>query len=379
MAGAADEPADETEWVRAGLLDPASERADERRELLAFLRERGVTIEQMVAAQSEGQLNSVAGDLLLRPGERFGLDELLRRTGLDDRDFMVAVRTASGFPPVPDDEPAFTDDDVAMFRIFQVARSFFSQDELLHFTRVMGTSLRRIAEAGSEMFLRDVEAAQHEEHATELERAVANLRAIELIPEATAIFAPMFRSHLHLATQATRQARRHHHDYRTVPLTVGFVDLTGFTERAGASSPEELLGLVTWFESTAHDIVTSHGGRLVKLIGDEVMFTTVEPDAACRIARRLTHLTGLADVPARGGLAQGQVVTAGGDVYGPVVNLASRIADVSIPGEVLVNETLVEAICTDPHVSEGFDFEPAGRRLLKGFAEPARLWSLSID
>jgi adenylate cyclase len=355
VAGADDEAA----WVRSGLLDPASEHADERRDLLSFLAGRGITIEQMVTANSSGQLHGLAGDLALHPGERFGIDELLRRTGLDDPGFVAALRTASGFPPVSEGEAAFTDDDVAMFLNFQAARGLFSEDELLHFTRVMGTSLRRIAEAAGEMFLRDVEAPQHEGRATEVARAIANLRAVELSREATTIFAPMFRSHLHLATEATRQARRHHHDYRTVPLTVGFVDLTGFTERAGTSSPEELLRLV------------------VKLIGDEVMFTTVEPDAACQIASRLTHLTGLADVPARGGLAQGQVVTAGGDLYGPVVNLASRIADVSIPGEVLVNDALVAAIRTDPHVTGAFAFEPAGRRLLKGFAEPTRLWSLS--
>jgi adenylate cyclase len=334
---------------------------------------RGIPLERMVQACADAQLNSLAGDLVLRPGEPFTLDELLRRTGVTDAAFVLSVRTASGFPPVPDGEAGYTDDDVSMFLLFESARAFFSQDELLHFTRVMGTSIRRIAEAGSEMFLRDVEAAQHEGHATELERAETNLRAIELSAEATSIFAPMFRVHLRLATDATRRARRHHHDYSTVPLTVGFVDLTGFTERAGTSSPAELLRHVSWFEGTAHDLITSLGGRLVKLIGDEVMFTTVEPDHACEIALGLTQL---ADVPARGGLAHGHVITSGGDVYGPVVNLAARIVDVSIPGEVLVNEALIDAVRDDPHVTATFDVEPAGRRLLKGFAEPVRLWSL---
>lgn len=374
MAGANDERSpDEQAWVEAGLLDPASPTADERRELLAFLVGQGISVEQMVTACADEQLNAVAGDLLLRPGARFTMAEMLQRTGLDDPEFVRSVRTASGFPPVPDDEPAYTEDEVGMFRLFESARSFFSEDELLHFTRVMGTSIRRIAEAAGEMFLREVESNQHEAHATELERAKANLAAIELGMEATALFGPMFRTHLHLATVATRRARRHHHDYSTVPLTVGFVDMTGFTERAATSSPAELLGLVTWFEATAHDLITSHGGRLVKLIGDEVMFTTVEPDQACEIA---LGLTGLADIPARGGLAHGQVVTSGGDLYGPVVNLASRIADVAIPGEVLVNQALIDAVHDDPHVTAVFDVEPAGRRVLKGFAEPVRLWSL---
>jgi len=131
-----------------------------------------------------------------------------------------------------------------------------------------------------------------------------------------------------------------------------------------------LLRLVTRFEATAHDLVTAHGGRLVKLIGDEVMFATVDVASACAIARGLTEA---ADVPARGGLAFGEVVTSGGDLYGPTVNLASRIADVAIAGEVLVNDAIVAELVGD----DAYAFEPAGRRQLKGFAEPVRLWSLT--
>jgi adenylate cyclase len=128
-----------------------------------------------------------------------------------------------------------------------------------------------------------------------------------------------------------------------------------------------LLRLVSSFEATAHDLVTTHGGRLVKLIGDEVMFTTVDAGAACAIALALTSRD---EVPARGGLAHGEVVTSGGDLYGPVVNLASRITDQAIVGEVLVSDAIVEA-------AHDRSFEPAGRRSLKGFSEPVRLWSLS--
>jgi adenylate cyclase len=361
-------------WIEAGLLDPSAPHADERRELLAFLTEQGLTLATMVEACEQQQLVTVAGDRLLRPGHMFTVDELARRAGMDDLEFVTELRTASGFPPSPPDEPACTDDDVEMFRLFELASEVFSRQELLHFVRALGVSMRRIAEAAAEMFLRDVEATQHVERATELERALTNIQAIELGSAATAVFAPMFRAHLVLAIGDARRARRHHHDYETTPFTVGFVDLTGFTARAGASSPAELLRLVTWFEATAHDLVTSHGGRLVKLIGDEVMFATVEPDQGCSIALALTRI---ADMPARGGLAHGQVVTSGGDLSGPVVNLASRIADVAIPGEVLVDQAVVDAVRTDPHVTIEIDVEPAGRRQLKGFAEPVRLWSIS--
>ncbi|MFN8020324.1 MAG: adenylate/guanylate cyclase domain-containing protein [Acidimicrobiales bacterium] len=371
--GDTDRAAEQT-WIDAGLLDPDSPQADERRELLAFLTELGVSLDTMVEACHDGQLVTVAGDRLLRPGDTFSVDELSRRSGVNDVAFATELRTATGFPPpVRADEPVCTEDDVEMFRLFEAASEVFSRDELLHFVRALGVSMRRVAEAAAEMFLRDVEASQHVAHATELQRALTNIQAIELSSAATAVFAPMFRAHLVLAIGDARRARRHHHGYETTPLTVGFVDLTGFTGRAGSSTPTELLRLVTWFEATAHDLVTSHGGRLVKLIGDEVMFATVEPDQACAIALALTRI---ADMPARGGLAHGQVVTSGGDLYGPVVNLASRIADVAVPGEVLVDQAVVDAVRTDPHVRIEIDVEPAGRRQLKGFAEPVRLWSI---
>ena len=105
------------------------------------------------------------------------------------------------------------------------------------------------------------------------------------------------------------------------------------------------------------------------------MFATVDAASACAIARGLTDTT---DVPARGGLAFGEVVTSGGDLYGPTVNLASRIADVAIAGEVLVNDAMVDLVtAATAGTAATYAFEPAGRRQLKGFAEPVRLWSLT--
>ena len=356
---------DESQWVEAGLLDPSAPTAPERRSLLGWFTSLGIPIEQMVDAERAGDLAGLAGDLALLPGERFTVSELARRTGFD-LETATQLRIAAGFPPAPLADPVCTTDDITVFELFALARGLFSHDELLHFTRVVGSSIRRVAEAAGEMFLRDVEAEQRP-HLDELERAQIGVQAIELARQATGLFDPLFRAHLAESVRASRRALAGHHDLATMPLSVGFVDLAGFTERAGAASPAELLRLVSSFEATAHDLVTSHGGRLVKLIGDEVMFTTVDADAACAIALALTSRAG---VPARGGLAHGEVVTSGGDLYGPVVNLASRITDQAIVGEVLVNDAIVEAA---PHRG----FEPAGRRSLKGFSEPVRLWSLS--
>jgi adenylate cyclase len=352
----------EPQWIEAGLLDPSSPTADERRELLAWMEARGITLDEMRAACADGQLAATAADLALRPGPRLPLAEAAAAAGLTT-DLARRLRITAGFAP-DTSGPLVAPDEVEVFRLFGVAASFFSEDELLHFTRVVGASMRRIAEAAGEMFLRDVEAPQRST-ATELERAQASLDAIGLARSASAIFEPMFLEHLDISTRETRIAREGHDDYATVPLAIGFVDLSSFTERAGSMQPDELLRFVVAFEAAASDLVTLHGGRLVKLIGDEVMFSCTNPDAACEIALGLLER----NPTARGGLVHGPVVTSGGDLYGITVNLASRITDQAVPGEVLVDAGLRAG-------ATAHGFEAAGRRQLKGFAEPVRLWSL---
>jgi adenylate cyclase len=203
----------------------------------------------------------------------------------------------------------------------------------------------------------------------ELEVAKANLAGIELARAATGVFAPMFLAHLEVSTQRTRAARRNSEDYDTMPLAVGFVDLTGFTERAAGLTVSALRDLIVDFEGRANTIVGEHDGRVVKLIGDEVMFSAIDGASACAIALALTAAAPDGTL-ARGGVAFGSVLASGGDLYGPVVNLASRIADIAIPGEVLVDDSIA-------HHVRGRAFEPAGRRSLKGFSQPIRLWTLT--
>ncbi|MEZ5298147.1 MAG: hypothetical protein R2697_18330 [Ilumatobacteraceae bacterium] len=97
----------------------------------------------------------------------------------------------------------------------------------------------------------------------------------------------------------------------------------------------------------------------MKLIGDEVMFVDPDPNSAVEAGRALIDTFSSMDdgVLPRGGMAFGSVVLRGGDYYGSVVNIASRLADAAVPGELLVTTGLADAT----HCS----FEPAGRRMLR--------------
>jgi adenylate cyclase len=138
-------------------------------------------------------------------------------------------------------------------------------------------------------------------------------------------------------------------------LAVGFIDLVGYTALSQVLEDDELRALVTRFEVLTHDTIAELGGRLVKTIGDEVMFVSEAPEITALIALRLTERTGDDAVlpEARGGLAYGSVIAREGDYFGRVVNLAHRLVELSYPGTVLASDELHAAIAANPSFSFG--------------------------
>ena len=119
----------------------------------------------------------------------------------------------------------------------------------------------------------------------------------------------------------------------------------GFTALSRRMTPRELTDTIERFESTAHETATAKGGRVVKLIGDEVMFVAIDAGAACDIALTLVeHFAGDPAVTPRGGLTYGALINRGGDYYGPVVNLAARLAELAVPNELLVTPELAAKV-----------------------------------
>ena len=139
----------------------------------------------------------------------------------------------------------------------------------------------------------------------------------------------------------------------------------------GRLDPAELGKLVTRFETRAFEVIAARGGRLVKFIGDEIMVAALDPIVGCHIMLDLVDAFTEDGTQPRGGLVFGEVLFRHGDYYGPVVNLAARLVDTAIPGEVLVDASVAEEA-----KDERLVFEPAGRRQVKGFDAPVTVWSL---
>ena len=154
-----------------------------------------------------------------------------------------------------------------------------------------------------------------------------------------------------------------------IRVGIGFVDLVGYTSISRTMSPNELMALVEDFERRAFEVAAQRGGRIVKSIGDEVMIAAPDHETVASIAMAL--VSGFGDDPAtrpRAGVSAGEVVFRLGDYYGPVVNVAARLAAVAAPGEILTD--------VGERGSGRVTLTPAGRRELKGFDDPVEVWSV---
>lgn len=360
-------------FQRAGLYDPEAPDAVDRLALLEWLTEQGLSLDELVEAAERKRLTGVVGDRIIRPGKRLQLAEIVERTGIT-ADRVQQIRRASGLSTALPDDKVFTEADVELLVAFEFAVALFGEQAGFQFVRVLGQSLARLAETVISMFLAEVEHPLMAEGHGEVDLAVANVettRALDMIP---AVMNILFRAHVEEAIRRSQASREGTSDSHTARMTVGFVDLVGFTPLSQQLDADQLAALVDDFEATAFDLVASHEGRVVKLIGDEVMFVTVSAASACEVALGLAEaFADDSSVTPRGAVASGPVLSRGGDYYGAVVNLASRAAELAVPYEILTTGDVRDEVTG---AEAGLAFEPAGRRILKGFADPVELFTV---
>jgi adenylate cyclase len=258
---------------------------------------------------------------------------------------------ALGFPDSEPGEPAFTQADVEALRLAaRLEADQFVGDgmgDLL--ARVMGQSMNRLAEALMEMVIDLV--AEDESlmklAADEPENAVqeAVRRTDHLLPDLEWLLTYAWRRHLLAASQ--RALGGAVQDLPDESVAVGFCDIVGYTTLTRDMSSQDLSKLVESFESSASDIVVMNGGRVIKTLGDEVMFVAASPARIAEIGLTLaeTFASEAVRVPGvRVGLAWGPALLHGGDMFGPVVNLASRCTGIARPNTVACDRELAKQI-----------------------------------
>lgn len=359
---------------RLGIYDPAAPHADTRRALLEFLDELGVAEDDMVEADRVGELAAAASDLAVRGLRTLTKAEVAELVGLSDEEFDRAV-LSTGFAAPPSDAVVFSEADVGLYGAFKYSVDLFGIDATLQFTRVIGSSLGRIAEAAAAMFLAEIERdlVADDRAANELQLAKVNYEATQLLLTLPTMFDSLFRRHIEAAVRRTRGTRLDPGTFDEFRLTICFLDLVGYTTMARGLTASELARAVNDFEAPAIDMMHDRGARLVKSIGDEVMFVAADAAVVCDIALDLCTLVDEHEVLTglRGGIARGPLLARDGDYFGPVVNLAARATKLAVPGSVLATGDVRQA------ANASFRFVPIGPTDLKGIDEPVELFSVS--
>lgn len=346
------------DWIAAGIYDPAAPDAADRLRVLRFSAGHGVSLDELVHRAAEGTLSRAVVDRLLAVDRELTLEETAALVDLPP-EHLVRVWLALGFPPPPEGQPTFNDDDLVVLRAFAMVQDLFGTAAALQFTRVLGSSMARISEAAVASFLLNVEGPLLDASAGEAERAEASTTAAQLAAGLPELLRVLHRRHFVQAVERTR-ATQDHGEAGTFHLTVGFCDLVGYTAWSHTLSSRALAQAVDAFEATAHEVITTAGGRLVKSLGDAVLFVTPAPEVAARIALDLTDFVAAHPVltELRTGIATGDALGRDGDFDGPVVNLAARLVKETAPGTV-VSDRPVEGLVT----------EPLGQVELKGIGE----------
>jgi adenylate cyclase len=295
------------------------------------------------SAPPAGDTGAAMGKLeerLLGGQRRYTRAEVSEATGVD-RDRAHRLWMAMGFAGVGDDEAVFTDGDIEALRTWNalVAGGTMEISEELPHARMMGQTLSRLAEwqAREVMARADVLAPDGAGGPAAADVAGTLLPVIEYLQSY------VWRRHLAAASERILLAPG---ELTEAATTVGFADIVGYTRTVRHSPMEHLADLLEAFEEDTSEAVVSNRGRVVKMVGDEVLFVTDRPADAAEIALRLTSPAragqGLPEL--RVGMAAGRVLSRFGDVYGPVVNLAARLTSLARPGTALVDAELAAAL-----------------------------------
>ena len=326
--------------AQAGVYDPDAVGADDQREILDRLFANGLTIDDLLAANRLGNLVLRAFERLILPGDRVTLDEAATSTGVSVGD-VLRIRRAWGLADPTPDEPRIPSAELAGIAFTAGVAGFVGPEPALHFARVMGTAMSRMAEAEIALVRSRIEAPMHESRASTAAMLVAYARILErMLPGALTTLDALHRAHL--VTIGWRYSDRAlpPSESNIVDTVVGFADLTASTSLVQRLDLTGLDRAITTFETVTSDVITAAGATVVKRLGDGVMFVTPHHDAACGIA--LDVVDAFRDhavaPPVRVGLAAGHVAALRGDFFGPPVHLAARIVAVAAPSTVLVSD-----------------------------------------
>jgi adenylate cyclase len=344
--------------------------------VVARMRERGYSLEDLRQAGREGRLAfGFAEELFSETEETVSLAEVARETGLEP-ELIERILVILG-TPMGRRRNLSPDDAAALRHCARVLAAGFPLVAFLQLVRVYVQSMRRIADAEVRLFHLYVHEPLIRDAVPELEMAaeMGDLAA-DILPLAAPLTEYLHTRYLRFFLEqdvvghmeSGLDASTAEIELGQVTMALCFIDLTGFTRYTEEEGDMEALDVVENFVETVESTLPREA-TIVKTIGDEVM--VVSPDAASLTGWAVEFLRRFPQRPQpRVGIHCGEAVYRDGDYFGSQVNLAHRVVNRALAGEVLVTDRVAEAI----QDREQLGLEPIGQVSLKGFPVPTDLF-----
>ncbi len=158
-----------------------------------------------------------------------------------------------------------------------------------------------------------------------------------------------------------------------------FTDIEGSTAVSTSQGDRAAMDLVRRHDEVVEEVLSSHGGRIVKKTGDGVFASfnsalrALESTVAIQKLSSADESDG-ARLAVKIGLTVGEPVQQSQDLFGAAVNLAARICAHAGGGQTLASGTV-----RDLAIGKGIDFQAMGLIALKGFPDPVPLYEVAWD
>jgi adenylate cyclase len=374
-------PATVRRWVQKGLV-PGYEgswtpAAVAYVRVVARLRARGHTLEQIKRASDNGQLAAGPLENVLDTGKgRYTLKEAARQAGLEP-EMVERIYASLGLSSLSLD--VLSDEDVQIVKYASaVLEAGFPMEAYLQLQRVYGQAIAQIADAEVRLFHLYV----HEPLMRAGVHGVEIAEAMEGLTRETLPFAAPVMNYLHgrfLAHFVEQDVIGHMEAdlAESAPegrlrVAIAFADLAGYARLTVERGDEEAVGTVERFVEAVEQTLPTDA-RVIKTLGDEVMVIGSDPAALTGWAVDLQSAIAAGEPSPRIGIHYGQALYREGDYYGRDVNQAARVVARAAGGEVLVTRAVVDVAAG----VDGLEFDRIGEVGLKGFSEPTELFVVS--
>lgn len=233
-------------------------------------------------------------------------------------------------------------------------------DMAVDLTRAVGQTMARLADWEVATLVHRVQELATVDNG-EGSRAAVALQLLDAMNEPfEELLVYVWRRHLAAAVARVEALGADDADLHSTQVTVGFADIVQFTALSNRLDHDRLGDLVEIFESRCADVVAGQRGRVIKSLGDAVLFVNEDPIRAYDTAEGIIAVVGrdkrMPDV--RVGLSTGSVVMRLGDVFGPPVNLAARLTAVARRNRIIVDATTAERLPEDQFEARALPARP---------------------